>query len=132
MKIFAAYCLLIGLSGGLVVKQFIFNEMRASQLPVLCSMKEEKKQVSKGNCCKKESEEKKEAQKEKGCNPERDDKDCNSNSDCSRNCCSTVTVFFQNIVYDYHFPGIHRKYSTLIQTLLPNPYLVKITPPPNC
>jgi hypothetical protein len=132
MKIFAAYCLLIGLLGGFGVKQFLLNEMLASRLPLVCGMKEEKKQESKGNCCKKETQEKKEAQKEKGCNPERDDKGCNNNSDCSRNCCSTVTVFFQNIVYDYPFPGIHKMYSTLIQTQLPDPYLVKITPPPNC
>jgi len=132
MKIFAAYCLLIGLLGGFGVKQFLLNELYESKIPMLCGMKEEKKQESKGNCCKKETQEKKEAQKEKGCHSENEEKDCKNNSDCSRNCCSSVTVFYQNNIYDYHFPGFQKMYFSLIQTQLPSPYLVKITPPPNC
>lgn len=132
MKIFATYCLLIALFGGLGANYFLLNEMFTSRVPMLCGMKEEKKQESKGNCCKEKSEEKKEAPKEKGCHSENDEKDCKNNADCTRYCCSSVIVFLQNNFYDYHFPGIQKMYSNLIHTQLPNPYLVKITPPPNC
>ncbi len=134
MKIIASYCLLIALIGGFGLRPFFLREIPLANLHnSVCGAMEEKTQKGKTGYCHKQTNEEKKAQKATGCCPEKNEDDCHGKTDCTRTCCSTVTVFFQNnTVFEYPSTGIQTMFSTLVLTRLPNPFLGKITPPPNC
>jgi hypothetical protein len=133
MKNFATYCIFIALIGGFGIKPFLLAPTQSlSPTMHVCSAKDAMDEEAITGCCKPQQAGAEDLHKKKGCHAEKEHKDCNNENDCTRTCCSSIMGFIHsNPTYDYSFSGIHKIYSSLYLTKLSNPYLAKLTPPPN-